>query len=149
MRPLSDKTKKIVLAILACCFLLSIGWRASRSPVLPAIREPISLRAVGRDFQWCFHHEIPTGSGEVTRVVELGSRISVPPYTDVRLELSSEDYVYFLQVEQLDLKEVVVPGVSQTVFFQTPPTGELVLESGPMCGFLAFHDPVMARLDVE
>ncbi|MEO2018128.1 MAG: hypothetical protein ABGZ53_27565 [Fuerstiella sp.] len=146
----SDRLKIGVLAALAGCLAISVVWRTAAQPQSSQHdNRPVFLRAVGREFRWYFESAISPDSPVGSQIVQLGNEVVLPPETNVTIELLSDDYVYFLQVDELNIKEVVVPGMVHTVEFRTPSQGQFDFESSPLCGFLAYHSPRMGRLSVR
>lgn len=135
-----------VLAVLVLAYVVVSRGPTSKSHSLPPL---IVVRAVGRDFQWHFRYPGPDATLETADDV-VGSRtLYLPPDVDVKLDLTSDDYVYTMSLPKHGLKEIAVPDMTHTLRFHTETGAEIDLLVDPMCGFRFYHDEIMGRILVQ
>lgn len=73
--------------------------------------------------------------------------LHVPHGARVHLELTSDDYVYLLEIPELDIYEVLAPGLKFSVQFDPPSQGSYELLGSQMCGY--DHEELLGKLIVE
>ena len=110
---------------------------------------PRTVAVLGSDFRWQFRLPGPDGRLNTTDDPPASSVLEVPPGVDVKLELASSDYVYLMDLPDLDLKQICVPGLSYSLSFRTPESGEFEMPVGNFCGISFLHDGPMGVLRVS
>ncbi len=75
------------------------------------------------------------------------NRLVLPPRTPVKFVLRSDDYIYSFALA--DLKSIAIPGLDNSLQFETPESGSFALEVDPMCGFRPYHDDVMGTILID
>jgi cytochrome c oxidase subunit 2 len=131
----------ITLALLLTC-----GCERSAEPSLPS---PLVIDVVGRDYLWTFTYP---GADQILGTEDdltVEKDLHLPSGHDVRLRLTSEDYIYTFRVSDLDLKEVAVPELQFDLVFRTENKGKYVLEVDPLCAVQFLHDDQMGWLVIE
>jgi cytochrome c oxidase subunit 2 len=73
--------------------------------------------------------------------------VHLPKNTKVRLQLTSDDYLYTLTLPEWDLKEMAVPDMVFTLEFETKQIGQYDLLGDQMCGYA--HEELLGRLVVQ
>lgn len=121
-----------------------------RANSLPELRSPLVIRVVGRDFYWRFTYPGPDGAIGTDDDVVARQDLHVPLHHPVRLELTSDDYVYSFRAPELGLLESAIPELLFTIYFVPEEPGRYELEVDPMCGLSFAHDnDVMGMMVVE
>ncbi|HIF30226.1 MAG: hypothetical protein ABGX22_27345 [Pirellulaceae bacterium] len=104
------------------------------------------VEVTGREFRWQFQVVFPA---EFVGGSRPNSVLRIPAGASVDWELSSDDYVYMFSVPNLGIRQVAVPGLTET--WQTGPlasaTYDLLVD--PICGFRFWHDELMGRVIIE
>ena len=132
----------IVTALLLCC----CGCKHSTDTTLPS---PLVIDVVGRDFLWTFTYP---GADQILGTEDdlvVTKDLHLPLGLDVRLRLTSEDYIYTFRARELELKEVAVPELQFTLDFKTDHQGKYELEVDPLCAVQFLHDDEMGWLVIE
>lgn len=130
--------------------LLAIFSSCLRDDARPNFPTPLAIRVVGHDFYWRFTY--PGPDGQLGTADDIANRpdLHVPLNHPVRLEITSEDYIYTFRAPELNLKEVAVPELTFTIYFTPNKPGRYDLKVDPLCGFAFFHDnDVMAQMVIE
>lgn len=111
---------------------------------------PLVIRAVGHDFYWRFTYPGPDGQLGTADDIANCPELHVPVNQAIRLELTSEDFIYTFSAPELKLKEIAVPELVFTINYTPTKAGRYELKVDPLCGFRFFHDnEVMAPMIVE
>ncbi len=130
-----------LVSLFACC-----GCEREVEPSLPS---PLVIDVVGRDFLWEFTYpgvdEILGTEDDLTVEKDL----HLPLGHEVRLRLTSEDYIYIFRASDLGLKEVAVPELRFDLAFRTENVGKYELEVDPLCAIQFLHDDEMGWLVIE
>ncbi|MDG2130065.1 MAG: hypothetical protein P8K08_18850 [Fuerstiella sp.] len=108
---------------------------------------PFVIEARGRDFKWQFLTPGPDGNIASGDEQLLGNELVVPPAADIILVLTSEDYVYTLNVPDGRI-EIAVPDMVHSVRFTSPAEGTHEFRTDPLCGLRYFHDDVLGTMRV-
>ncbi|MCP4171012.1 MAG: hypothetical protein GY758_09610 [Fuerstiella sp.] len=108
---------------------------------------PLVFEARGRDFKWQFLTPGPDGDIASGDEESLGNDLIVPAATDVILVLTSEDYVYTLNVPDGRI-EIAVPDMVHVVQFRSPTEGTHEFRTDPLCGLRYFHDDVLGTMRI-
>jgi heme/copper-type cytochrome/quinol oxidase subunit 2 len=116
------------------------------SPHMPS-SGPVVVEARGRDFKWQFLTAGPDGKIASGDEEMLGNELVVPPAADVILVLTSEDYVYTLNVPDGRI-EIAVPDMVHSVRFRSPAEGTHEFRTDPLCGLRYFHDEVLGTMRI-
>lgn len=101
--------------------------------------ELLVVRVIGRDFQWHFIYPGADGEFDTHDDVDSANDLMVPKGYRVRLDVTSEDYLYAFRAPDFDLREVAVPGMNFSIDFRPDRSGRFELEVDPMCGFDFLH----------
>ncbi len=112
-----------------------------------ASTKPLVFEARGREFKWQFLTTGPDGDIASGDEESLGNELIVPAATDVILVLTSEDYVYTLNVPDGRI-EIAVPDMVHVVQFRSPLEGTHEFRTDPLCGLRYFHDEVLGTMRI-
>jgi cytochrome c oxidase subunit 2 len=130
--------------------LLAILPACDRTAADFAIPNPLVIRATGRDFHWHFIYPGRDGALDTPDDVRSDQDLRVPLGHPVKIELTSQDYVYTFRAPELGLKEIAVPDLSFAIEFTPKQPGRYRLEVDPLCGFRFAHEnDVMGQLVIE
>jgi len=127
------------------------GYRrtASKARSREALDEPRAIAVLGSGYRWQFQLPGPDGLLDTADDPPVSGVLKVPPGIDVKLELASSDYVYLMDLPDLKLKQICVPGLSYSLSFRTPESGEFEMPVGNFCGVPFLHDGPMGVLRVS
>lgn len=140
--------KPIGGALLLCLLAALAGCDRQRS--LPELGTPLVVRVVGRDFYWRFIFPGRDGALGTDDDITKRQDLHVPLNHPVKLELTSDDYVYSFRAPELGLLESAIPELLFTIDFVPEQPGRYELEVDPMCGFAFAHsNDVMGMMVVE
>ncbi|MBC8290251.1 MAG: hypothetical protein H8E37_08035 [Planctomycetes bacterium] len=120
-----------------------------RSQDLAVTDAPRTIAVLGSDYRWQFQLPGPDGQLDTADDPPIASVLEVPPGVDVKLDLASSDYVYLMDLPDLKLKQICVPGLSYSLSFRTPDSGEFEMPVGNFCGVSFLHDGPMGMLRVS
>lgn len=120
-----------------------------RSRDVAALDGPLTVAVLGSDYRWQFQLPGPDGQLNTADDPPASSVLKVPPGIDVKLDLASSDYVYLMNLPDLELKQICVPGLSYSLSFRTPESGEFEMPVGNFCGVSFLHDGPMGVLRVS
>jgi cytochrome c oxidase subunit 2 len=109
--------------------------------------ENLVVGVTGRDYRYYFQY-----AGADRQLHSADDRhgvqnLHVPHGARVHLELTSDDYVYLLEIPELDIYEVLAPGLKFSVQFDPPSEGSYELLGSQMCGY--DHEELLGKLIVE
>lgn len=137
----------VVPAVVGIAYSLLHEGQAPPAPS-PIWRDPVTVEAKGRDFQWSFHY--PGADGELGTPDDLQSDrlLMLPPDVDVTLLLTSDDYIYTITLGPYGLREIAVPDLVYQLQFHTARVEEFDLMVDPLCGFRFYHDEVMGHVSI-
>lgn len=119
--------------------LIPLSGCRQESPSPISIPDPLEIKVVGRDFYWHFVYpgsDLILGTGDDIKV---SKDIFVPEGRNVRLIVTSEDYIYFFKAPAYDLREVAIPEMIHEIKFVPSSRGASELEVDPMCSAWAIH----------
>lgn len=114
----------IVVPVVIVCWMFAVG-------VGPFLREravpegAYVIRVTGRQWTWSFHY--PAGGVDSPELV-------VPVNVAVKLELRSDDVIHGFYIPDLRIKEDVVPGYSNYLWFKADRTGVYNVFCSQFCG---------------
>jgi len=120
-----------------------------RSRDVASLDGPFTVAVLGADYRWQFQLPGPDGQIGTADDHPPSSVLELPPGVDVKLELASSDYVYLMNLPELKLKQICVPGLSYSLSFRTPEHGEFEMPVGNFCGVSFLHDGPMGLLRVS
>ena len=140
--------------VAAAVMVLMVGCGTATVDEPPAYRSraassmsPLLFEARGRDFKWQFLSLGPDGEIGTGDEQSLGNELVVPSNASVTLFLTSEDYVYTLDVPDGRIA-VAVPEMVHTIQFVSPAEGTYEFHTDPLCGLRYFHDDLLGTLRV-
>ena len=118
----------------------------SCTPVLPP--GPLHIQITGEEYTWQFRYPGPDGALHTDDdIIKLGKELHLPLGVEVKLELTSRDYIYTLALPHLDLHQVAVPDLTFALAFTPRTTGAFAFVGDQMCGFE--HESLNGRVVVE
>ncbi|MEO8083355.1 MAG: hypothetical protein ABI780_05995 [Ardenticatenales bacterium] len=107
---------------------------ACRPPVSPPAPPSIQLRIVGREHRWRFEHPGPDGVLDTPDDRVSTGDLHLPADIPVRLELHSDDDLYFFGIPALDAKQIAMPDLTYWLSLGANPAGRFDLLGDLMCG---------------
>ena len=146
-----DHTLEVVWTILPAVTLLFIAiyqmdaWAAAkmRKPDIPPTAE-----ITGRQFNWDVRY--PGTDGELHTlddIVRYDGDIHLPIDEQVLLVIKSQDVLHSFFLPNLRLKQDVIPGMEQAMWFQAREAGQFDIVCAGLCGW--GHYKMKARLTLE
>jgi cytochrome c oxidase subunit 2 len=144
----------LVAEIVLLAFFSIPVWR-SRVDAFPPERESIVVRVVAEQFAWNVHYPGPDGRFGRTDITLLGpsnplgldrsdpdgkddittiNQLNLPVNRPVIVHLSSKDMVHSFALPQMRVKQDVIPGIAQPVWFTPTQTGEWEIACSQLCG---------------
>lgn len=94
------------------------------------------VKVIGRQFNWDFQYPGPDGQFETADDITLVDSVcAVPVNEDVVLQIESEDVLHSFFIPTMRLKQDVVPGMRQFVWFNARETGEFEIACTELCGW--------------
>ena len=151
---LSFRTGTVTVLLIAIS--LSGVWRFRRSVstggladtiTLADAGQPIEIVVHGLDFSWRFLSPGPDGISDTNDDLFWYHQLVLPPHTPVDFILRSDDYIYTFAPG--NLKGVAIPGLENTVHFETQAAGSYPLEVDPLCGYRPYNDDIMGVILVD
>lgn len=151
---------EVVWSILPAATLLFIAiyqmdaWAGAkmRRPMIvgadgTSIPKPPTAEVTGRQFEWRIRY--PGSDGELGTPDDLFTvnDLHVPVNEDIVLSILSEDVLHSLFLPNLRVKQDVVPGMKQLVWFKPVKTGRFDIVCAELCGW--GHYKMKGRLTVE
>ncbi|HET9481584.1 MAG TPA: hypothetical protein VFP98_07510 [Candidatus Polarisedimenticolia bacterium] len=95
---------------------------------------PFEVRVTGRDFRWHILYPGPDGRLDTPDDLRALQHLHLPARTKIELDLRSDDYVYGLNLPDLDAADLAVPGRPFVMEFRTEGPGTYRLLGNQMCG---------------
>lgn len=127
------------------------AWRDSRlirpATEVAGVRTdvPPTVMAVARRFGWDFHHAGRDGRVGTADDLIVENELKIPGDRDVVVELRSRDVIHNFCVPVLRIKQDVVPGLRQLVWFRTATGNRTEIICTELCGW--GHYLMQARLE--
>ncbi|MGA3013689.1 MAG: cytochrome c oxidase subunit II [Bacteroidales bacterium] len=113
----------ITIPIIIVLFLFYFGYSAFQ-PMIWVPKDALHVKVIGRMWQWSFEYP----GSKVTNVLEL------PLNKPVKLDLHSEDVIHGFSIPAFRVKEDVVPGKNNYMWFTPQQTGEYEIFCTAYCG---------------
>ena len=113
----------ITIPIILVLFLFYFGYSAFQ-PMIWVPKDALHVKVIGRMWQWSFEY---SGS-KIANVLEL------PLNKPVKLDLHSEDVIHGFSIPAFRVKEDVVPGKNNYMWFTPQQTGEYEIFCTAYCG---------------
>lgn len=110
------------------------------------VPRPPLVKVVAKRFGWEFFHAGLDGKLDTPDDIYMENRLIVPHSEDVVLQLESIDVIHSLFVPGLRLKQDIVPGMVQTVWFKATQAVELEIVCTELCGW--GHYTMQGRLQL-
>jgi cytochrome c oxidase subunit 2 len=131
---------EIVWTILPAATLLFIAiyqmdaWAASkmarRAPQIPP-----TVEVTGRQFEWRFRYPGPDGQLYTQDDIYHVNDLHLPAYEDVLVVIKSEDVLHSFFLPNLRVKQDLVPGMRQAVWFKATDVGKYDVVCAELCGW--------------
>jgi cytochrome c oxidase subunit 2 len=100
----------------------------------PAVRvDAIDVRLVAENTSWHASYVLPARSGATT-AVPTGREVHVPLGADVRLALTSRDYISDFTLPQLGLRDFAAPDLPSEFRFHADRVGRYDVRGDELCG---------------
>src|SRR5438034_490049 len=128
-----------------CVLALVLSFGACRTR--PAVRADfVDIRFVAHDTSW--HASYVIQESKRTTEVPTGREVHVPLGADVRLALSSRDYISDFRLPELGLRDFAAPDLPSEFRFRADRAGRYLLRGDELCG-LPHTDRTRGTLIVE
>ena len=101
------------------------------------------LEMVGQGYEWYIHYPVDSDSGGE---VVVKRDIYVPANTELKIHLTSRDYIYALKIPEFEQNQMAVPDIAFDLSFNTGAPGIYTLKGDQMCGYT--HDTLKGQLVV-
>ncbi len=149
-------TLEVVWSILPAATLVFIAiyqmdaWADAkmRRPTLPngQLKPPIA-EITGRQFEWRIRYAGADGIVGTPDDVQIANDLHLPVNEEIVLSIKSQDVLHSFFLPNLRVKQDVVPGMKQFVWFQANQTGVYDIVCAELCGW--GHYKMRGRLTVE
>jgi cytochrome c oxidase subunit 2 len=130
---------ELVWTILPAVTLLFIAiyqmeaWAAAK---MQAPDIPITAEVTGRQFNWDFRYPGPDGELYTEDdIVRTDGKLYLPVNEDVLLKITSADVLHSFFLPNLRMKQDVVPGMDQLMWFKGKKTGGYDIVCAELCGW--------------
>jgi cytochrome c oxidase subunit 2 len=158
-------TLEVVWSILPAATLLFIAiyqmdaWAASkmRRPMLPGpdgvegtrddVRRPAMAEVTGRQFEWRIRYAGEDGVIGTRDDLHTVNDLHIPVNEEITLAIKSEDVLHSFFLPNFRMKQDVVPGMKQHVWFKALKTGHFDIVCAELCGW--GHYKMKGRITVE
>jgi len=104
-------------------------------------------RVTGRQFEWRIQYAGADGLLDTKDDVFTVNELHLPAYEDVVLQIHSEDVLHSFFLPNLRLKQDVVPGMDQYMWFKATETGSFDIVCAELCGW--GHYKMRGQLTLE
>jgi len=111
------------------------------------ITKPPIAEVTGRQFEWRIRYAGEDGLIGTTDDVQLANDLHLPVHEEIVLSIKSQDVLHSFFLPNLRVKQDVVPGMKQFVWFQPTKTGVYDIVCAELCGW--GHYKMRGRLTVE
>ena len=146
-----DHTLEVVWTILPAVTLLFIAIYQMDAWASAKMRKPDmapTAEITGRQFNWDVRYPGPDGElHTLDDIVRYDGDIHLPAHEDVLLIINSQDVLHSFFLPNLRLKQDVVPGMEQNMWFHAKDTGQFDIVCAELCGW--GHYKMKARLTLE
>lgn len=149
-------TLEVIWSILPAATLVFIAiyqmdaWADAKMkrPKLPdgQLRPPIA-EITGRQFEWRIRYAGEDGVIGTTDDVQLSNDLHLPVHEEIVLSIKSTDVLHSFFLPNLRVKQDVVPGMKQYVWFEATKSGVYDIVCAELCGW--GHYKMRGRLTVE
>jgi cytochrome c oxidase subunit 2 len=149
-------TLEVVWSILPAATLVFIAiyqmdaWADAKMkrPKLPSGQDkPPIAEITGRQFEWRIRYAGEDGVVGTPDDVELVNDLHLPAHEEIVLAIKSQDVLHSFFLPNLRVKQDVVPGMKQFVWFQATKTGVYDIVCAELCGW--GHYKMRGRLTIE
>lgn len=131
---------EVIWTIIPAATLLFIAiyqmdaWAASKmSRRAPEI--PPTVEVVGRQFEWRFRYPGNDGVLYTPDDIYAVNDLHLPAYEDVLIIIKSEDVLHSFFLPNLRVKQDLVPGMRQAVWFKSTDVGKYDIVCAELCGW--------------
>jgi cytochrome c oxidase subunit 2 len=149
-------TLEVVWSILPAATLVFIAiyqmdaWADAkmRRPTMPdGTPKPAIAEVTGRQFEWRIRYAGVDGLVGTPDDVQLVNDLHLPVNEEIVMSIKSQDVLHSFFLPNLRVKQDVVPGMKQFVWFQANKTGVYDIVCAELCGW--GHYKMRGRLTVE
>lgn len=110
------------------------------------VPQPPTAMVKARQFGWEFHYPGSDGKLETIDDIYIENELVLPADTEIVLQLESRDVIHSFFVPRLRLKQDIVPGMKQFVWFRVRQPAEMEVACAELCGW--GHSQMKARIRV-
>lgn len=118
-------------------------------PLVQQSNGPLLVQAESREYGWVFRYAGKDRRLDTPDDILSAQRLRLPADRQVRLLVTSVDYICTFEAPELQLRKVAVPGIIFPLDFQTGPRGRFEIVADPMCGMRFLVSPRPADVVVE
>ncbi|HZL88616.1 MAG TPA: cytochrome c oxidase subunit II [Pirellulaceae bacterium] len=111
------------------------------------VLQPPLAEVTGRQFEWRVRYAAADGILGTEDDVQITNELHIPQGEDVVLRIKSQDVLHSFFLPNLRIKQDVVPGMKQHVWFRANRTGVYDIVCAELCGW--GHYKMRGRLTVE
>ena len=97
--------------------------------------KPPMVLVMAKRFGWEFHYAGPDGLIETEDDDYIENELVLPVHTDIVLQLETRDVIHSFFVPQLRVKQDIVPGMKQFMWFRATTTAEMDIACTELCGW--------------
>jgi cytochrome c oxidase subunit II len=109
--------------------------------------KPALAEITGRQFEWRIRYAGEDGIIGTPDDVQLSNDLHLPVHEEIVLSIKSQDVLHSFFLPNLRVKQDVVPGMKQFVWFQPTKSGVYDIVCAELCGW--GHYKMRGRLTVE
>ncbi|MEM9353381.1 MAG: cytochrome c oxidase subunit II [Planctomycetota bacterium] len=132
-------TLEVVWTIIPAVTLLFIAiyqMDAWASAKMRAPDVPIICEVTGRQFNWDFRYPGPDGElYTVDDIVRTDGKLYLPVDEEILLRITSADVLHSFFLPNLRMKQDVIPGMQQSMWFKATETGGFDIVCAELCGW--------------
>jgi len=100
-----------------------------------AVTKPPMVLVMAKRFGWEFHYAGPDGLIETEDDDYIENELVLPIDTDIVLQLETRDVIHSFFVPQLRVKQDIVPGMKQFIWFRATSESEMDIACTELCGW--------------
>jgi cytochrome c oxidase subunit 2 len=125
-----------ILPAVTLLFIAIYQMEAWASAKMDPPNIPITAEVIGRQFNWDFRYPGPDGELHTEDdIVRTDGKLYLPVDEEILLRINSADVLHSFFLPNLRLKQDVVPGMEQNMWFKAKKTGGYDIVCAELCGW--------------
>jgi len=108
---------------------------------------PYIVEVIGQDYEWRIRYPGKDGIINTQDDIWKEENFVLPTNTEIRLIFKSEDYLYFVELPELEKNGMAVPGLESPIDLKTGSPMKLQFNGDQMCGFS--HESLIESVSVQ